>query len=151
MFSNRRAKPIPHPWIDSSRAPMYVVRMPSPMSIPDLMGFAAAREAWAASTQSPVAFVVDVSRLTTKDASARHREVFAEHMKRFEAFETQWTSAVAIVAGSAVTRGIVSAVFWLQSPTFAYCVVPTVEAAIVFTQARLELALRRRSAVALSP
>jgi hypothetical protein len=145
MPQAKRTKPIPHPWIDSGRAPMYVARMPSPMPLHELMGFCTAREQWSANTVGPVAFVVDISRLTTKDATARHREVFAEHMKRFEAFESQHTAAVGIVASSAVTRSIVSAVFWLQNPTFAYCVAPTVEEAIVFVQARLELALRRGS------
>jgi hypothetical protein len=146
MLGSRRFKPISHPWIDSTRAPMYVARMPSPMPLTELMGFCTAREQWATTQIGPVAFVVDVSRLTTKDATARHREVFAEHMQRFESFEKQHTCAVAIVAASAVTRGIVSAVFWLQSPSFAFSVVSKVEEGVVFTQARLELALRRRAA-----
>jgi hypothetical protein len=150
MLGSRRFKPIPHPWIDSTRAPMYVARMPCPMPLTELMGFCAAREQWAATQIGPIAFVVDISKLTTKDATARHREVFAEHMRRFEPFEKQHTCAVAVVAGSAVTRGILSAVFWLQTPSFAYSVVSSVEEGIVFTQARLELALRRRpSSVAL--
>ncbi len=124
---------------------MYVVRMPSPMPLSELISFCAAREQWAVSQIGPVAFVVDISRLTTKEATSRHRELFAEHMRRFEPFEKQHTCAVGIVASGSVTRGIVNAVFWLQSPSFAYCVAPTVEEAVVFTQARLELALRRRA------
>jgi hypothetical protein len=150
VMLSRRFKPIVHAWIDSTRAPMYVVRMPSPMLITELMSFCAAREQWAATQVGPVAFVVDISKLSTKEATARHRELFAEHMRRFESFERQHTCAVGIVAASAVTRGIVTAVFWLQNPSFAYCVVPTVEEAIVFTQARLELALRRRASIAVA-
>ncbi|MET0283640.1 MAG: hypothetical protein ABW352_04200 [Polyangiales bacterium] len=150
LMPSRRFKPIPHPWIDSARAPMYVVRMPSPMPLTELISFCAAREQWATTQIGPVAFVVDISKLTTREATARHRELFAEHMRRFEPFERQHTCAVGIVSSGAVTRGIVSAVFWLQHPTFAYCVVPTAEEAIVFTQARLELALRRRPSIALA-
>jgi hypothetical protein len=132
-----RARPIAHPWIDSSRAPLYVVRMPSPMSSSDLLGFARAREQWSETVRSPVAFVVDISRLTTADGMGQNRALFAGHLRRFEAFEKRYTAAVGIVADSAITRGIVKAVFWLQQPAFAYTVVTTVEDAVVFTSARL--------------
>lgn len=129
---------------------MYVVRLPSPASLPDLFAFCAAREEWAKTQVGPVAFVFDISKLTTKDASGRPRAVFVEHLKRFEEYDKQHTCAVGIVADSAVARGIVSAVFWLQSPCFAYDVVPTIDEAIVFAKARLEVASRRRPSIAVA-
>ncbi|HEY6882152.1 MAG TPA: hypothetical protein VI299_29180 [Polyangiales bacterium] len=147
---SKRSKPISHTWVDSTRAPMYVVRLPSPAPFSELLAFCATREEWAKTQDAPVAFVFDISRLTTKDASGRPRDVFIEHLKRFEEFDKKWTCAVGIVAGSAVTRGLVTAVFWLQSPCFEYCVVPTVEEAVVFTQVRLEIASRRRLTTAVA-
>lgn len=113
------------------------------MPLSELMSFGSAREKWSEAVHAPVAFVVDISKLTMRDGTGRHRSVFADHMQRFEPFETRYTCAVGIVAESAVTRSIVTGLFWLQRPTFAYAVVPTVDDAVVFAGARLRIAANR--------
>jgi hypothetical protein len=95
-----------------------------------------AREKWAATTHEPVAWVVDLTRLTSVDA--RHRKAFADHLERFRPFDERWTAASAIVASNPWLRGLVTAVFWLAPPKFPNRVFADRDQAILWALSKLE-------------
>jgi len=130
------AEPIPHAWIDSSQAPLYVWRFPPDAAYDDLVACCAARETWSATTAEPVAWVVDLTHL--KAATAKHRQAFAAHLERFRAFDERWTVASAIVAEAAWVRGLVTAVFWVSPPRFPHRVFGDVISARAWARGELQ-------------
>lgn len=107
---------VAHPWVDSSRAPLYALTFPGTTTDDVMHAFTAAREAWATQCKSPVAWVVDLSAI--REATANQRRLFAEHLARFEPHDIAYNCGSALIVPSAVLRGIVTAVFWIKPPKF---------------------------------
>ena len=107
---------IDHPWIDESRAPLYVWSFPQAIDDETLLAACAARERWATVARFPVAWVVDLANLG--GATATQRKIFTDHLARFEPHDVKWNRGSAIVASNALVRGIVTAVFWVKAPRF---------------------------------
>lgn len=107
---------IDHPWIDESKAPLYLWAFPPSPALADLTACCEARERWANEATFPVAWVVDLANLIS--VGARERKVFADHLARFEPHDVKWNQGSAIVAASPMLRGVVTAVFWLRAPKF---------------------------------
>ena len=116
MIRESMAGPIDHPWIDSSRAPLYVWTLQDDPTSHVVDACLRARERWAEATGEPVAWVVDLTRLSS--VPALQRKLFAAHLQRFRKFDERWTAASAIVASSPWLRGLVTAVFWVSPPGF---------------------------------
>lgn len=136
---------IDHPWIDESNAPLYLWSFPTGLSHADLQACCAAREAWAAVAEFPVAWVVDLQNITS--VGALERKTFGEHLARFEAHDVAWNQGSGIVAHNPMLRGLVTAVFWLRAPKFPNQVFATRGEASAWARGRLAAAsgLRRPS------
>jgi hypothetical protein len=126
---------IPHPWIDSSQAPLYVWRFPAEASYDDCTAFCQARETWARDVFTPVAWVVDLTLL--QKADARHRQIFGEHLKRFERYDRRCNAGSALVVPNAWLRGVVTAVFWLSPPGYPNKLFADFDSAIDWARDRL--------------
>lgn len=134
---------IGHPWIDESRAPLYVWSFPPSFSDEELGAVCRAREVWAEAAKFRVAWVVDLANLG--GVSATQRKIFADHLKRFEPHDVAWNQGSAIVAKSSWVRGIVTAVFWLQPPRYPHQTFAARADAIVWARTRLAAAEPRTS------
>jgi 1,2-phenylacetyl-CoA epoxidase PaaB subunit len=132
--------PLVHPWIDQTRAPIYVLTFPSQASDGELLGMCAARERWAQRAMYRVAWVVDLSGVLS--ATAQQRNLFSEHLKRFEAHDRAYNAGSALIVPNAFVRGLVTAVFWLRPPSFPNQCFP--EAAQAFAWAEKQLAAADR-------
>jgi hypothetical protein len=132
--------PIDHPWVDESRAPMYLYALPKDLTDDALRAFCAARERWAKIAKYPVVWVVDLQNLG--GASALQRKIFAEHLARFEYHDIAYTRGVAIVAPNTIVRGIVTAVFWLKTPQFSHKTFSARPEAVKWALAQLQSAPR---------
>lgn len=130
-----RYVPLPHPWIDASKAPVYEIRFPRTATDDDVRGFATARETWAKVAHHPVSWVVDMSALTSVPAS--QRRLFAEHLTRFEPHDIEFNRGSALVLPNAFLRGIATAVFWVVTPKFPHRAFETVEDARLWAQERV--------------
>jgi hypothetical protein len=113
-----RYLPINHPWIDSQRAPIYRVNFPATTSDDSLRGYCRAVEKWSGQVRYPIAWVMDLSRVTS--VSAQQRAAFAKYMAAMRKFDEQYTRASALILPSTLLRGIATAVFWLYEPTFPH-------------------------------
>jgi hypothetical protein len=132
---------IAHPWIDESRAPLYVWSFPATLDDDELARCCEARERWAEVARFPVAWIVDLENLG--GATARQRKLFGDHLARFEPHDVAWNQGSAIVAKNQIVRGLVTAVFWLQVPKFPHQVFATRTEAAVWAKARLAEAAAR--------
>jgi hypothetical protein len=126
---------IDHPWIDSTRAPLYVWRFADETTYDELVAFCDAREKWARDVYTPVAWVVDLTNL--RKADARHRQLFAEHLKRFERYDRRCNAGSALVVPNPWLRGVVTAVFWLSPPEYPHKLFSDLDSAIEWADGRL--------------
>jgi hypothetical protein len=127
--------PLVHPWIDQTRAPIYVLTFPSQASDGQLQAMCEARERWAQRAMYRVAWVVDLSGVLT--ATAQQRGLFSEHLKRFEAHDRAYNQGSALIVPNALVRGIVTAVFWLKPPSFPNQCFPDAEQAFAWAEKQL--------------
>jgi hypothetical protein len=109
---------IHHPWIDSSRAPLYILTFPASTTDDELIACCTARESWAEKVRYPVAWVVDLSQIRT--ATARQRQIFGQHLGRIERHNISYNQGAALIVPNAVLRGVVTATFWIKPPSFPY-------------------------------
>ena len=107
-----------HRWVDSSRAPLYILTFPESTTDEELLAFCNAREAWAERATHPVAWVVDLSAVRT--VTARQRQIFATHLGRFERHDIAHNRGSALVVPNAILRGVVTAIFWIKPPRFPH-------------------------------
>jgi len=135
--------PLVHPWIDASRAPIYVLTFPSEATDGELQAMCAARERWAQRAMYRVAWVVDLSGILS--ATAHQRSLFSEHLKRFEAHDRAYNQGSALIVPNSFVRGLVTAVFWLKPPMFPNQCFP--DAAQAFAWAERQLNPQDRQAV----
>jgi hypothetical protein len=110
--------PLNHAWVDSSQAPIYRVTFPATTSDDKLRGYCHSVEKWSAQVRYPVAWLMDLSRVT--HVSAQQRAIFAKYMQSMRTFDEQYTRGSALVLPSTLLRGIATAVFWLYEPTFPH-------------------------------
>jgi hypothetical protein len=133
-----RLPPIAHPWIDSTRAPIYSVTFPVRVSDDELLAWCAVRETWAETAQFPVAWVVDLSLL--EEVTAKQRRIFGDHLERFEPHDVAHNRGSALVVPNTFLRGVVTAIFWIKPPRFPNELFPTRALAVAWAEARLTAA-----------
>jgi hypothetical protein len=132
---------VAHPWVDSSRAPVYVITFPVSATDEMVQSFATAREAWAQHCKSPVAWVVDLSAI--REAPASQRRLFAEHLARFEPHDIAYNCGSALVVPNALVRGIVTAIFWIKAPKFPHQLFQKREDAVVWATRNVRASKKR--------
>lgn len=108
--------PIAHPWVDSSRAPLYQVTFPARAEDETLNAYFKAIEAWSTRAQHSVAWVMNLTQVRAVPAS--QRAATAAYMRRMEAYDKLHTRATAFVISNAVIRGVLTAIFWVTPPVF---------------------------------
>jgi hypothetical protein len=131
----RKSLPIAHPWIDSSRAPVYQVTFPVRDADNQLLSYFRACELWATTADYPVAWVMDMSRL--EEITAKQRALFAEYMTRLAAYDRLYNRGTGIVIPNSFVRGCVTAVFWLKPPAFPVRFFEKQDLALDWAQQRL--------------
>jgi hypothetical protein len=110
--------PIHHPWIDESRAPLYVMKFPVSTTDTELLACCDAREVWAERARYPVAWVVDMSAVRT--VTARQRQLFGAHLGRMDQHNFTYNRGASLIVPNAVLRGMVTAAFWIKPPRFPH-------------------------------
>lgn len=108
--------PINHPFIDATRAPIYVMEFGESTTDEELKACCDAREAWAKRARYKVAWVVDLSRIL--EVTAKQRRIFADHLARFEPHDIAFNQGSALIVPNTFLRGVVTAIFWLKPPRF---------------------------------
>lgn len=112
----RRVKGPPHPWVDSTHAPIYIWRFPASSSDAEVIDALEARERWAKTARNRCAWVVDLRELLR--VPPNQRKLFVDHLKRFEPHDVKYNCGSAVVLSNAWLRGIVTTIFALTQPKF---------------------------------
>lgn len=107
---------IEHPWYGNEDMPLYRWVFPEGATDEELDACLRAREVWGEKAHYFVAWVIDLSAITS--APAKQRKMFGEHLKRFELHNIRWNTGSAVIVPNAFLRGLVTAVFWFSPPKF---------------------------------
>lgn len=137
--------PLVHPFIDASKAPLYVMEFAATTTDDELKACCEAREAWAQHAKYKVAWVVDLSRIL--EVTAKQRRMFAEHLARFEPHDVQYNQGSGLVVPNTFLRGVVTAIFWLKPPRFPNQTFPTRAEAFTWAEARLREGTRSAATI----
>ena len=68
------------------------------------------------SLRSPYGWVVDMGGVL--GASASQRRLFSDHEDRTKEHDKQFNAGAAVFSRSAITTGIITAIFWLSKPSY---------------------------------
>ena len=110
----------PHPWIDVSRHPLVVFRVPESATQPEvLQALYNAWFQWLTDNPAPFVVIVDLSQMTSVP-NATVRRIIAEGENRTAALETSYNKGNAIVISNPLVRGGMTAVYWVSSPKFPW-------------------------------
>jgi hypothetical protein len=123
---------INHAWVDSSLAPIYLVKFPKSTTDSMLRAYFRAIEAWSVRALHPVAWVLDLSAVASVPAA--QRASFAAFMRRMQAYDARYTRASALVVPNPIVRGVVTAVFWLNPPAFPHQAFAEADAALAWAR-----------------
>lgn len=82
---------------------------------------------------SPYAIVFDMSEAGTPNAI--QRQMLATHMRKNKASIGRAVRAIAMVAPSALVRGVLTAIFWLEAPPVSHQVFATAAEATAWARA----------------
>ena len=91
-----------------------------------------AMKLWSEANLRALGGVVYLRRLLT--GTAKQRQQLAELEKDLEAHDAKHVKACGIVAPNAITRGFVTAVFWLKPPVYPYRLFKTFEKALAWVE-----------------
>lgn len=100
----------------------------------------AAFGAWYERNREPLGCIVVLAGLMKIDA--KQRKALADFDRRVAEYDRKYTAGCAIIAPSALARGIAVAVYWLSPPVYPYKVFATYEEGRRWVEAQL----RERSA-----
>lgn len=126
---------IDHPWIDSSRAPLYVWSFPPEPTDADLRACIEAHRAWRADVHHPVAWVIDLTH--ARNATTAQRRMIADHVAASEPHDMRWNRGTAFVIPNALVRATVMAVLWMRHPLFETHLVRTLDEGLAWAAGRL--------------
>lgn len=97
---------------------MVVLRFPAQFSDADVQLAISALESFFRKTERTQAWIVDLSDI--ERTTARQRGWFAEYEKRVAEMTSRYVTRAAYIAPNQIVRGILTAVFWIQSPVYPH-------------------------------
>ena len=130
-----------HPWLDISTDPILVVRYPANSNTPEAA--AQVKEfydlfcAWVDRTRDPYTVIADTTAIEALP-SARVRAAIAEGEARTAAFKGNRNKGTAVIVANRVTRGLVTAVYWLSPPTYPVQLFATFDEGLAWVLTRLD-------------
>lgn len=122
-----------HPWVDTSRSPLIIVKYPALSTEPEINGFFDVMALWLRDVKTPWGLALDFTDYQAKTSTAGKRNAFAAGSKRL-AGDLQHCLGIAAIAPSAIMRGIVTAVLWVFRPPIPHDVFANREAAMTWLQ-----------------
>jgi hypothetical protein len=105
-----------HPWLKQVEATLFVQQYPRRASDDELIEMLDAIERLVFSLRTPYAWLVDLGGVMT--ASAGQRRMFSNHEDRTKEHDAKLNAGAALLSRSAITTGIITAVFWLSKPSY---------------------------------
>lgn len=124
-----------HPWIDSSKAPLYILYPPSVIANADLIDYLRLQEEFIVNRPHHYVWVCDVGHLFSFDA--HQRALVAACDNTLKPYERIYNLGQAWVLESAMARGVLAALYWMSPPVYPTTVVATRAAGIAWAERKL--------------
>ena len=126
-----------HVWYDDSRAPVVVLTMPSKFDDAALTAALTAATRWLLEeVDAPFGFIADLQRPLA--ISPRQRKLVASAEAAYAHVDARFNAGQAFVVGSAISRGIVTALTWLSPPVYPYVVVSSIAEAFAWVEPQFD-------------
>lgn len=135
-----------HPWLKQIEATLFLQQFPRTANDRELVEMLALVERLVFSLRSPYAWIVDLGGVMA--ASASQRRLFSEHEDRTKDHDKQFNAGAALLSRSAITTGIITAVFWVSRPSYPTKVFSDIREAEGWARAQLNA---RGVAIGLEP
>ncbi len=126
---------IAHPWVDESEAPLYVLGYPPKATDEEVAVRHQEIATWYKKVNHPIAWVVDCANVIK--APATQRKIIAEHEKSIRPYSERFNVGVALVVGNSMVTGLLTAIYWLAPPPYAYKIFSEFELAKAWARERL--------------
>lgn len=117
-----------HPWIDDSRAPIYIARVPNTISDEELSAFLEHQDKRIQQFNHPFAHIMVLGKIT--GMSPKQRAMWAEADLKGREIDKKWNCGQAFVIASAIQRATIRFVYFVQPPVYPYTVVETMNEAV---------------------
>jgi hypothetical protein len=131
--------------VDDRDAPIYRLSYPQRPEEREVVERNAEIYEWYRGLDHEIAWVVDCSQV--RYASARVRQLQAQHVQRIEPFAARWDVCDAFVVPSPMLRGYMTAIFWFSRPPYDYQTFAEVGPAYEWVRSRLERRKLARASV----
>ncbi len=125
-----------HPWLKQVEATLFLQQYPRTGTDEELKGMLQAIERVVFSVNGPYAWIVDLGGVLS--ASATQRRLVSEHEDRTKAHDAKFNAGSALLSRSAITTGIITAIFWLSKPSYPTKVFSDVREAERWARAQLK-------------
>lgn len=116
-----------HSWVDTANAPIYVCTPPRNATVTDdeVSDFIAWWDSFVLPRREPYGVIWDLRGEVSILAS--QRKLLAESERRWEEYDKKYNFGQACVMSGRMTRGLVTAVYWIHPPCYPFHVFGTLE------------------------
>ena len=141
-----RLPPVAHPWVDSSLSPLFQTNWPQESPEEDISQYMAALQPWSEHLTSPWGTTIDMSAFNARSSTAGQRKLFVQlGIPMLPQFQLHCVG-LAVIAPSALARGVVTAVLWLVDPPIPVRTFADAEAGRRWIFEELQAASQQRAA-----
>jgi hypothetical protein len=134
---------IGHPWIDESEAPILHLTYPRQTTLAELEKYYEAVGAFLERLDTQVAWLVDCTHIIA--ANAEQRRYVAEQEAKYKEIQEKYYVASGLYVANAMTRGIITAVFWLSPPPYPYKIFSSRAPAHAYVTDAMAMAIAKRA------
>jgi hypothetical protein len=124
-----------HPWFEANTSPIYGFAFPADMNEAGLVEYCNWFADWYSCQVKSLGMICDLSAASL--ITPRQRQIWTSFETRAEAHLKRVLRGVAIIAPSAVHRGIVTATYWMKRPVYDWQVFQEREAGRAWLNERL--------------
>lgn len=129
--------PPEHAWFSAKHAPVIHMRPPHDVTAEDHQTAREAIVKWMLDVvDRPYGYIVDLSE--RPDFNAYERKQWAIVEKKYAHIELLYSFGQAIIAPDAMTRGLMTAMYWISPAVYPTKLVKTVDAAFDYLQTQVE-------------
>ncbi len=126
-----------HAWFATQDARIHMITFPNVITDESLENYFNAIHTVYRRLSPRQTFIMDIRQLARNSVTAVQRRRYAEFEQEVEALDREYIAGAAIIAGSSLQRGLVTALFWLKPPVYAYSLCRTNGRAMEWCRARL--------------
>lgn len=117
-----------HAWFDASRAPYIIMRVPAVVGDDMLEGALREVSRWLLEDVNALfSFVANFER--PLKITARQRRMMANAERQYAHVDRTYNAGQAVIVQSPMTRGVLTAVYWLSPPVYPYAFFSDMESA----------------------